>query len=60
MKTALNAKGNYHCTICYYHSKHWNKTDKHMQIEHFKLKYGPCHINYMEQRIVEKAPEKQV
>ena len=42
IKNALNSKGNYHCTICDYYSNHWNKTDKHMQIEHFKLKYGPC------------------
>ena len=42
MKNALNAKGTYHCTICAYYSKHWNNTDKHMWIEHFKLKYGPC------------------
>ena len=42
MKNALNAKGTYHCTICAYYSKHWNNTDKHMQIKHFKLKYRPC------------------
>ena len=42
IKKALNAEGNYHCMICDYYSNHWNKTDKHMQIEHFKLKYGPC------------------
>ena len=41
MKNALNAEGTYHCTICAY-SNHWNNTDKHMRIEHFKLKYGPC------------------
>ena len=38
MKNVLNAKGNYHCTICAYYSKHWNNTFKHMH----KLKYGPC------------------
>ena len=42
MRNALNDEGNYHCTICDYYSKHWNNTDKHMRIEHFKLKYGPC------------------
>ena len=42
MKNVLNAKGTYHCTICAYYSKHWNNTDNHMQIAHFKLKYGPC------------------
>ena len=42
MKNTLNAEGTYHCTICAYYSKHRNNTDKHMQIEHFKLKYGPC------------------
>ena len=42
IKNALNAEGNYHCMICDYYSNHWNKTDKHMWIEHFKLKYGPC------------------
>ena len=38
MKNALNAEGTYHCTICAYYSKHWNNTDKHIWIEHFKLK----------------------
>ena len=42
LKNVLNNDGNYHCTICDYYSKHWNKTDKHMQIEHLKIKYGPC------------------
>ena len=42
IKNTLNDDGNYHCTICDYYSKHWNKTDKHMLIEHFKIKYGPC------------------
>ena len=42
MKNVLNAKGTYHYTICAYYSKHWNNTDKHMWIEHFKLKYGCC------------------
>ena len=42
MKNALNAEGTYHCTICACYSKHWNNTDKHMQIEHFKLRYRPC------------------
>ena len=42
MKNVLNAEGTYHCTICAYYSNHWNNTDKHMRIEHFKLKYGPC------------------
>ena len=30
LKNALNDDGNYHCTICDYYSKHWNKTDKHV------------------------------
>ena len=42
MKNVLNDEGTYHCTICANYSKHWNNTDKYMQIEHFKLKYGPC------------------
>ena len=42
MRNVLNDEGNYHCTICDYYSKHWNNTDKHMHIEHFKFKYGPC------------------
>ena len=41
-KDALNGQGSYHCTVCDFHSKYWNKTDKHMHVEHFKLKYGPC------------------
>ena len=42
IKNMLNDDGNYHSTICDYYSKHWNKTNKHMGIEHFKIKYGPC------------------
>ena len=42
IKNTFNAKGTYHRTICAYYSKHWNNTGKHMRIEHFKLKYGPC------------------
>ena len=41
-KDALNGQGSYYCTACDFHSKYWKATDKHMHIEHFKLKYGPC------------------
>ena len=41
-KDALNGQGSYHCTVCDFHPKYWNKSDKHMCVEHFRLKYGPC------------------